>query len=407
MNLCHLLKPCDAAATWVLLALAAGLVSCGGGSGGVRDPASVGGASFSTTAGGMDASDEARLMAEGAALNAEALDGAERAAQKLRAAEPTEVVGPGGEPGLAKASASELTVYRFYNATSGAHFYTASVTERDQIRGQVSAFAYEGPAFQASAQGGASLSPVYRFFNSTTGVHFYTISEAEKTHIQQTLPQFRLEGVAYYASQVATEGYRPLYRSYVLNKGFHFYSVSAAEGSGLAQYRAEGVAYHVVGTAGTATPPPSDPGPGVDATCGLANFQADLMQQINAVRASAGICGGVARPATTPLTWNTSLQAAATRHSTDMAQNNFSSHTGSDGSSAGTRVTAAGYAWRGYGENIAAGQADITAVMNAWLGSAGHCDNIMNSGFNDVALACVSQSGTRYGKYWTMVLGRR
>jgi uncharacterized protein YkwD len=45
--------------------------------------------------------------------------------------------------------------------------------------------------------------------------------------------------------------------------------------------------------------------------------------------------------------------------------------------------------------------------MNGWLASEGHCNNIMESSFNDVALACVSQPGTTYGKYWTMELGRR
>jgi uncharacterized protein YkwD len=277
------------------------------------------------------------------------------------------------------------------------------VTERDELRARAGSFAYEGPAFEASNQAGGGLSPVYRFFNSATGVHFYTISETEKNHIQQTLPQFQLEGVAYYASQVAATGYRPLYRAYVLNKGFHFYSVDTAETSGLPQYRAEGVAYHVIASGAVVTPPVS----GVDPTCGLAGFQLDLMQQINAARAVQRSCGGVVRPATTPLTWNASLQAAALRHSTDMAQNNFVLHTGSDGSNAGTRASAAGYAWRSYGENIAGGQAHVTAVMTAWLGSQGHCDNIMNSSFNDVALACVSQSGTTYGKYWTMMLGRR
>jgi hypothetical protein len=40
------------------------------------------------------------------------------------------------------------------------------------------------------------------------------------------------------------------------------------------------------------------------------------------------------------------LTQAALVHSDDMVANNFFSHTGSDGSSAGQRATAAGYAWR-------------------------------------------------------------
>ncbi|HEY9095430.1 MAG TPA: CAP domain-containing protein, partial [Hydrogenophaga sp.] len=169
-------------------------------------------------------------------------------------------------------------------------------------------------------------------------------------------------------------------------------------------YRQEGVAYYVVG-ASAADPAPTPPA--VDATCGLPNFQADWLQQVNAARAVARTCGGVLRPAAPALSWSATLQTAANRHSTDMAVNNFFSHTGSDGSSVGTRATEAGYNWRGVGENIAAGYANVSVVMNGWLASTGHCNNLMEASYTEVALACVVQPGTAYGKYWTMVLGRR
>ena len=405
MNFFGLKNARNAGAIGVLM-LSGGLVSCGGGEGGATGSATFDGGSSPAFSAPRVADDEAHLMAAGAALNTAELERAERNAKALRSTEPTEVILPTIETGLSKASAAELTVFRFYNALSGAHFYTASVTERDQLRAQARSFVYEGPAFQASSQGSSGLSPVYRFYNTSTGVHFYTISEAERTQIQQNLSQFQFEGVAYFASQVAAAGYRPLYRSYVLDNGFHFYSVNASEGAGLAQYRAEGVAYYVVGAAAAATPP-VDASPVADAVCGLPNFQRDLLQQVNAARASARTCGKVVRPAATPLVWNANLQVAAARHSTDMARNNFFSHTGSDGSDLGDRATAAGYNWRGIGENIAAGQSSVTTVMNGWLASEGHCNNIMEASFNDVALACVSQPGTAYGKYWTMELGRR
>jgi uncharacterized protein YkwD len=395
---------------WGLLALAAALAACGGG--GAADAEAVDASPSgrqrvaAPDVDSMPPGEDTR-MATAAALNTQELERAHLAAQALLEAGPAEVIVPTADTVLTKATAADLTVFRFFNAISGAHFYTASVSERDRVRAQGGAFAYEGPAFQASSQAAQNLSPVYRFFNTATGVHFYSISEAEKNYIQQTLPQFQLEGVAYYASKVAAEGYRALYRAYVTNKGFHFYSVNATETTGLAQYHPEGVAYYVIGTAAAAVPPPTGPGPGADTTCGLASFQADLLQQVNAARASARSCGGVLRSAAPALAWSALLQSAAARHSTDMAQNNFFSHTGSDGSNVGTRATAAGYGWSGVGENIAAGQANVGTVMSGWLSSAGHCDNIMNSGYNDVALACVSQAGTSYGKYWTMVLGRR
>lgn len=100
------------------------------------------------------------------------------------------------------------------------------------------------------------------------------------------------------------------------------------------------------------------------------------------------------------------LFTAAEVHSRDMATNNYFSHTGLDGRGVTQRVRAAGYEWRAVGENIAAGQRDVVTVMNGWLASAGHCANIMGADFQDVAVACVEQTGTSYGRYWTMVLAR-
>jgi hypothetical protein len=53
-----------------------------------------------------------------------------------------------------------------------------------------------------------------------------------------------------------------------------------------------------------------------------------------------------------PLTFHPGLLAAARRHSVDMAKKNFQSHTGSDGSTPGSRVNDAGYGFTSTNENI-------------------------------------------------------
>lgn len=141
-------------------------------------------------------------------------------------------------------------------------------------------------------------------------------------------------------------------------------------------------------------------------SCGLADFQNSLMQQINTARATARSCGSTAMPAVGPLTWNDRLFSAAARHSRDMATNNYFSHTGLNGSTPAQRIASEGYAWSWAGENIAAGQQTATAVMNGWLASPGHCSNIMRAEYRDVGVSCVQQSGSTYGKYWTMALAR-
>lgn len=146
---------------------------------------------------------------------------------------------------------------------------------------------------------------------------------------------------------------------------------------------------------------------GTAAGCGLPDFQAEAMRLLNARRAAGASCGARGRFAAAPaLRWNSPLTAAAYRHSSDMARRDFFSHTGSDGSTLGSRVTAAGYAWSGVAENIAAGQRSVRSVVDGWMASPGHCANIMSATYRDVGLACVRNAGSRYGTYWTLDLAR-
>ncbi len=141
-------------------------------------------------------------------------------------------------------------------------------------------------------------------------------------------------------------------------------------------------------------------------SCSLANFQTDLMRAINVARTQSRSCGTEAKSAVAALSWSDSLFAAAAAHSQDMAQRNYFSHTSPEGKSAGDRMLLAGYRFSAWGENIAAGQPSINVVMAGWLASDGHCRNIMNAAFTDVAVACVATSRPMYPTYWTMVLGK-
>lgn len=71
--------------------------------------------------------------------------------------------------------------------------------------------------------------------------------------------------------------------------------------------------------------------------------------------------------------YNGKLIAAAITHTSDMVQNNFFSHTGSDGSSASNRVFREGYQWSNVGENIAYGQTSVESVMNSVSNSDCKC----------------------------------
>jgi len=144
------------------------------------------------------------------------------------------------------------------------------------------------------------------------------------------------------------------------------------------------------------------------ATCGLANFQSAALARINQYRAAGASCVTAGTfAATTALRWNDALTQAAELHSQDMKANNFTSHTGSGPSTVGQRITATGYAWSAVAENIAGGQTTMNQVVDSWMGSDGHCANIMNPNMVDMGLACVAGAASNtYPTYWTMDMGR-
>ncbi|MEV5974083.1 sigma-70 family RNA polymerase sigma factor [Streptomyces sp. NPDC051921] len=118
----------------------------------------------------------------------------------------------------------------------------------------------------------------------------------------------------------------------------------------------------------------------------------EVIDLVNSERARAG-CG--------PLTENSLLTRAAQGHSDDMAARDFFDHTNPDGDGPGERVTAAGYRWSTYGENIAKGQRTPAEVMDSWMNSPGHRANILNCAFREIGIG-IHTSG---GPYWTQVFG--
>ena len=132
-----------------------------------------------------------------------------------------------------------------------------------------------------------------------------------------------------------------------------------------------------------------------------------MLAAVNARRRAGATCGAQGAFAPAPdLAWNAALTQAAVTHSDDMVNHNFFSHTGSDGSTLGSRATAAGYVWSSLGENIAAGQSTVAEVVDGWMKSDGHCANLMNAKFRDIGVACVAgNAGTTYRTYWTQDFG--
>lgn len=141
-----------------------------------------------------------------------------------------------------------------------------------------------------------------------------------------------------------------------------------------------------------------------------------ILDAVNAARAQPRDCdAGHHYAATVPLTWNAQLGGAAQAHSQDMALNGYresttqepeAPHNGSDGSTPQQRISRAGYDWTYSGENVAAGYT-VANVVDAWLASPGHCENIMNPKFREIGISAVMLRGAKYNSFFTQDFASR
>ncbi|WP_235857818.1 CAP domain-containing protein [Marimonas lutisalis] len=116
----------------------------------------------------------------------------------------------------------------------------------------------------------------------------------------------------------------------------------------------------------------------------------EVVQMTNAYRAQAGL---------PPLAVSPVLEAVAEGHGRDMVRKGFFAHRGSDGSTVARRAQRRGYRFCVIAENIAQGQKSPRAVMQSWIGSAGHRRNLLNRKVSEIG---VIRTG---GDTWVMVLG--
>ena len=141
-------------------------------------------------------------------------------------------------------------------------------------------------------------------------------------------------------------------------------------------------------------------------TCKASSKVQIVISETNNVRSTKTDCGsqGVKSPAS-PVRGNKYLHKAAQAHADDMVMNGFFSHTGSDGSSFVTRVGRTNFSGTPVAENIAAGNSSARATVQQWVGSDGHCKNLMLQRATHIGVGVAR--GSRYGWYWVQVFGRK
>lgn len=107
--------------------------------------------------------------------------------------------------------------------------------------------------------------------------------------------------------------------------------------------------------------------------------ETELLALVNNVRQENGLA---------PLVLNDKLSDAARRKAADMFQKNYWSHFPPDGATSPWGfIRAAGYNYMYAGENLAKGFTDAGSIVNAWMGSSTHRENILSSRFKEVGFA--------------------
>lgn len=122
-----------------------------------------------------------------------------------------------------------------------------------------------------------------------------------------------------------------------------------------------------------------------------------MLDSVNAERA---------RESLDALTWCPALARSATAHSVDMAANNYFEHESLDGREVSDRAEAQGYDYQTVGENIAVGQRDVAEVMQGWMDSPGHRENIMKPDYTHLGSGVATGDFKgQQSTYWTQNFG--
>jgi hypothetical protein len=118
-----------------------------------------------------------------------------------------------------------------------------------------------------------------------------------------------------------------------------------------------------------------------------------LLHDTNAQRQTLGLA---------PLTLNSQLSEAAARKAADMFAKNYWAHNSPTGTTPWDFITASGYKYVVAGENLAKNFSTSEAVVNAWMASPTHKDNIVKPSYKEIGFAVVN--GTLNGEETTLVV---
>lgn len=130
-----------------------------------------------------------------------------------------------------------------------------------------------------------------------------------------------------------------------------------------------------------------------NADADVSQFEQEVVDLTNQEREKEGLA---------PLEIDTELSKVAREKSKDMQANNYFDHNSPNYGSPFDMMQSFGIDYNTAGENIAQGQQTPEEVVDAWMNSEGHRENIMNGDFTHIGIGYVEE-----GNYWTqMFIGK-
>ena len=116
------------------------------------------------------------------------------------------------------------------------------------------------------------------------------------------------------------------------------------------------------------------------------DFKMQILSLTNNYRAENGLA---------PLSWDDNLAAVAQMHCDDMQTRDYFDHNTPEGKTPFERMTDYGIVYLSAGENLAVGYPTPESVMEGWMNSESHRQNILNPTFKYMGVGF-----NKEGRYW-------
>ena len=119
----------------------------------------------------------------------------------------------------------------------------------------------------------------------------------------------------------------------------------------------------------------------------ITEYEAEVLKLVNEERAKYGVA---------PLAWNKAVEEVAHLRAKELVV--LFSHTRPDGRSCFSAAGECGVYYRAAAENIAFGYRTPEEVVEGWMNSEGHRENILSADYKKIGIGCVKNNGFLY---WT------